>query len=89
MFCIYRPKKDFSEDVIWDPEERAYIPSLQSKDTTWIYFSKGWPIIGFIDPTNSQNIFIHGSKFVIKYPADMLESKFERDDETRDVLYRR
>lgn len=89
MFCIYRPKKDFSEDVIWDPEERAYIPSLRSKDSTWLYFSNGFPIIVFIDPINNQNILVHASKFIVKYPADILESKFERDFETEIILYGR
>ena len=89
MFCIYRPKKDFSEYVVWDSEERAYKPSLPSNDSTWLYFSKGFPIIVFIDPINNQNIFVHASKYIVKYPADMLESKFERDDETRDILYGR
>lgn len=89
MFCIYRPKTDFSEDVVWDSKARAYKPSLRSKKSTWLYFSKGFPIIVFIDPLDSQNIFVHASKYIIKYPADMLESKFERDDETRDIFYRR
>lgn len=83
---IYKPKKDFTENVSWDDSQKAFnvdnmYPSM------WFTFMECEDIPVFVDPVDDRFIFVHVQRYVIRYWRQQFFERFEPEAEVNEYIY--